>query len=199
MKGYEEGGLAVLADGFDLDDSYGGSWLRSRKGTPAYPPWVQVISARTGEQPYEVEAGVASEGPAGSDVRLEGIDLALEHAAGENEALVRIVPDRDGKPDEGEVLESFGVSGGGDFSTRVERLRSRARPVLREGGRYWILLSVPHDASEVGLRLAPADFTSQGIGFAQRFDGGEWGEVKSASSPACAVRVTGRGETRPEG
>jgi hypothetical protein len=43
VKDYEEGGLVVLVDGFDLDDSYDGPGLRARKGTPAYPPWVQVI------------------------------------------------------------------------------------------------------------------------------------------------------------
>jgi hypothetical protein len=142
--------------------------------------------------------GVAFEGPDGRDTRLEGIDLALEHTAGGDEALVRIVPDRDGKPYEGEVLESFGVSGEGNFSVRVERLRSRAKPVLREGGRYWILLSVPHDASEAALRLAPTDFAPQEIGFAERFDGGEW-EVKSASDPGYAVRVTGRRLPEAEG
>jgi hypothetical protein len=86
-----------------------------------------------GEQSRAVEVGVAFEGPADRHTRLERIDLALGHRAGESEALVRIALDRDGRPDEDGVLESFVVSGEGDFSVRVERLRSRAKPVLREG------------------------------------------------------------------
>lgn len=170
VEEYRAGGLEVLADGFDLDDAYGASWLRARKGFPAYPPGVQVIAM--GEQWGTVEVGVAFEGPAGRDVRLERIDLALEHRAGQNEALVRIAPDRDGKPDEEGVLESFEVSGEGDFSARVERLRSRAKPVLRRGGRYWLLLTVAREGSEVALRLAPDDFMPQKVLFAQRLDGG---------------------------
>ncbi len=199
VEEYRSGGLEVLADGFDLDDAYGGSWLRARKGAPAYPPEVQVIIMGESEQPNEVEVGVAFEGLADRDARLEGIDLALEHRAGKNEALVRIAPDRDGKPDEDGVLEAFVVSGEGDFSVRVERLRSRANPVLREAGRYWLLLSVAREGGEVGLRLGPTDFMPQRVLFAQRLDGGEWGEVKSASDPGCALRVTARGEPRPAG
>jgi hypothetical protein len=36
-----------------------------------------------------------------------------------------------------------------------------------------------------------------GMVVAERFDAGEWGEVKSAGGPGCAVRVTGRAEPRP--
>ncbi|WP_166398827.1 serine/threonine protein kinase [Rubrobacter marinus] len=199
LKEYEAGGLIVLADGFDLDDAYDGRGPQARKGEPAYPAWVHVIRVGGGDQPHEVEVGVTFEGPAGGDARLEGIDLALEHMAGEDEALIRIAPDRDGRPDEGGVLESLRVEGRGDFSTRVERLRSRARPVLREDVRYWILVSVPRDASEAALRLAPTDFAPQEVGSAERFDGREWGEVKSASSPGYAIRVTARGEPGAEG
>jgi hypothetical protein len=190
---------ADRSDGFDLDGSFGGPCLRARKGRPAYPPWVQVIIMGADEEPYETEVGVAFEGPGDHDTQLEGVDLALEHTAGENEALVRIAPDRDGKPDEERVLASFEVSGERDFSVRVENLRSRAAPVLHGGERYWILLSVALEGSEVALRLAPDDFAPQEVVFVQRFDKGEWGEVKSAIDPGCAIRVTGRAEARPAG
>ncbi len=190
VRGYKARGLAVLVDGFGLDDSFGTSSRAATKGTPAYPPEIQVI--RMGKQPDEQEVGVAFDALAHRDVRLEGIDLALGHRAGENEVDVRVVPDRDGKPDSNGALESFRVSGGENYAWRVERLRSRERPVLRRRSRYWVLLSVPSPGSEVALFTAPSEFVPRPVVFAERREGGEWEVSESPGGPGYAVRVTGR-------
>jgi hypothetical protein len=83
VKEYESRGEIILADRFGAGDAF------NNKSS---------ISATTKDPPGDHDIGTAFKVPAGHDVRLESISLALDQRAGRYELKVRIAPDSDGKP-----------------------------------------------------------------------------------------------------
>jgi serine/threonine protein kinase len=191
VREYERRGEIILTDGFGVGDSFNQTSSRSATTkNPRYPPDHQVI--HLGGPPGDQDIGTAFEVSVGHDVRLETISLALGHRAGEDELHIRIACDLEGKPDPNKELEVFWVPGSLSYSSGMVTLHSRTHPVLRQGHRYWILLSVRAPNSEIALWSAPLGFMPRPALLAERRDGGEWEVAESRGGPGYAIRVTGR-------
>jgi hypothetical protein len=188
---HESRGEIVLTDGFGDEDSFNPSSTNSaRTKDPNYPPNFQVISM--GGPLLDTDIGTAFDVSIGQDVHLEEITLAIVHRAGEDTLDLRIAADLNGKPNSKNTLESFRVSGNGSYSPRIETIQSRQHPVLRQGHRYWILLSVPAPHGEIALYVAPFDWMPGTRFFAERHNSGEWEVREAPGGQGYAVRVTGR-------
>lgn len=188
---HERRGEVILMDGFGVDDAFNRTSSRSATTQdPKYGPNHQMI--HLGGPPGDRDIGTAFEIPVSYDVRLETINLAVDHRAGENKLDVWVAPDLNGKPDLGNIVEAYTVVRSQYYSTRVETLHSPNHPVLRQGQRYWVLLSAAAPNSDIALLSAPLDFMPRPALTAEREDGGEWEVAESPSGPGYAVRVTGR-------
>lgn len=191
IRWHERRGETVLTDGFGVGESFNHSGSRSAMTKdPEYPPERRII--QLGTPPDCLEVGSTFDVPADRDVHLETLSLALDYRAGEDELDVRVVPDVDGKPDLDTVLEELRISGDGSIGPRVETVRSRQRPVLLRGRRYWILLSVAAPHSEIANYAAAFDLVPLSMLHGQRLNGGEWEVHESPGGPGYAMRVTGR-------
>jgi hypothetical protein len=191
VQWHERRGETVLIDGFGVGEHFNESAFRSAMTKdPKYHPEVHMI--RGGPPPDSLEVGSAFDVPAGRDVCLETITLALEYRAGEDELDVRVAPDADGEPDLDAVLESFRISGDRAIGPRVETVRSRRRPVLRRGQRYWVLLSAAALHSDIANYGAAFDLAPIPTLIGERLNGSRW-EIREceAHGPAYAVRVIG--------
>lgn len=188
---HESRGEIVLTDGFGDEDSFNPSSTNSaRTKDPNYPPNFKVVSM--GGPLLDTDIGTAFDVSIDQDVHLEEITLAIVHRAGDDKLDLRIAADLNGKPDSKNTLESFRVSGNGSYSPRIETIQSIQHPVLRQGHRYWILLSVPAPHSEIALYVAPFDWMPGTRFFAERHNSGEWEVREAPGGQGYAVRVTGR-------
>ena len=178
-------------DGFGVEEAFNHTSSRSATTRdPSYPPDRQVI--HLGGPPGDHDIGTAFEVPAGHDVHLETISLAIDHRAGKDYLDVWVALYLDGKPDSRSIVEAYRVVGSQSYLTRIVTLRSPNHPVLQQGRRYWILLPASAPNSETALLSAPLDFVPRPALIAEREDGGEWDVAESPSGPGFAVRVTGR-------
>lgn len=171
-------GLVMVEDNFGVDDSFDMGSSRSATTAPR------------GNPPGDQDLGTPFDVSLKGDVELDTVSLAISKRAGDGGIELKLVPDAEGKPHSEDVLEFFRLNA--PLQPSRVLVKSLARPILRRGTRYWLLLSTSGKGSEVAFWGAPLEFMPRPAFLAQRRDGLDWKVAESKTGPGYAFRVTGK-------
>ena len=186
-------------------------WGNGRSATPIYdnfgpnnsyyPHAVSLISTPPyGNPPSDHDYATVFSVPLGTDFYLDSIELAVKRWAGPNELDVWLTGNVDnaglpyGAPDNSNILETFRLSNvvpdlGPAYAYAI--VSSINHPLLEEGKQYWVAISVPEPASQMGWFTAPIEFVPKPSISAERYNLSPWQVGYSPRGPGKAFRVNG--------